>query len=643
VQQKVASGYQGFGWADAVAGLALCFHATGEAGYATAAGRYLEALLDDRYAVGDGKGGSNVVTHDSGYGIRTFGAYAALGYDWLRGTPAMNATLRARVLERLGQWLGWYAEHGYLRDRPTANYYWGYLTALSFAGLATSGESPAGDAWLALARDELATRAMPAFRDELEGGGWPEGWQYGEYTALEVGLVAQGFRTGALIDVASKLPWLGQLVRHHVHALLPDGRSVYDGGTWGEHPAKPSALALTGVAIALDGTDDRRAAEARWMLAHAVPPLTREQAWAALLADRPGAVEIEPKRGEPASFHVLGQGLTFARSDWSRSAIWTSFQAGPWLAEDHQDKDQGHFELWRGGDGLLVDGGDSEGSATINHNTILVDDGGRHLVYAPNQGVWGGNKPKTTRFADDGHVMVAVGDIGEAYAPKCAPDGCSERSVTKLVRTMVFVRPALLVIEDTIELDREDTKVTWAAHVTTLPTLSGNVASAVVGASRVDLFFAEPRTGTLSVLREPTASGEGPHRLNKTWGPMWRIEQKSPSATKARRFLTFISADKKDARSPELRSVAGVGLDGATLRRDGHGIAVLFKGREGDGSAAINGADLAVIAGLEPNQRYGVSVDNAAGCKLTVRASDERGAVVATAGGFVRVGLERCK
>ena len=71
---SIDSGYQGFEWADAVANLALCYHATGRESYAKSAAGYLAALLDDREKVGDGKGGATVVTHDSGYGIRTFGS-----------------------------------------------------------------------------------------------------------------------------------------------------------------------------------------------------------------------------------------------------------------------------------------------------------------------------------------------------------------------------------------------------------------------------------------------------------------------------------------------------------------------------------------------------------------------------------------
>jgi hypothetical protein len=640
LEKPLPSGYQGFDWADTVADLALVWHATGDARYAAGALRYLGALLDDRLTLGDHQGGDEVVRYDSGYGIRTFGAYTALACDWLRDAPGFDATWRARALGRLEHWLGWYQTDGYLHDQPIANYYWGYLTTLSFAGLAFGGDGNAGDRWLEAARKELSTRALPAIRDELRGGGWPEGYQYGEYTTMEIALVAEAFRTGASLDLARHLSWLGDTIQHHTHALLPDQRSVYDGGTWGEHPAVPSALAVTAVDIALDGIGDPRAAEGRWLVRHALPPLRREQAWVGLLADRPAAAERSPRDPAKTSLSLVGEGLTFARSDWSPAASWVSFQAGPWLAEDHQDADQGHFELFRGSDGLLVDGGDAEGSATINHNTLLIDDGGRHLTYPPNQGVWGGDRVKTTSFGDDGKAMVAVGDIGEAYAPKCAREGCKMRTVERAVRSFVFVRPGLLVIDDRVEVDEPDVKVVWAAHLTRPPTLDGNLASAVIGSSRIDVRTLEPAGARHVAPREPTPSGEGSHRANKPWGPMWRLEVESPLGTRTRGFLHAISAGAADAKAPDAQLLAGQRLRGVEVRGGAESVGVLFAQPDARSDLALTGPlDVVVIAGLAPGRRYRVDVD--AACRVGVEPSDDPAALVANAGGFVR-SVARC-
>lgn len=641
LEKPIGSGYQGFEWGDAIANLGILFHATNDARYATGAVRYVRALLDDREKVGDGKGGPSVVSHDSGYGIRTFGAYAALGYDWLRAVPEFDATLKKRTLERLDQWLSWYAEKGYLKDKPIANYYWGYFTALSFTGLAAAGESEIGDRYLQKARDELSKSVLPAFRDDLVGGGWPEGWQYGEYTGMEVALVARAFKTGAGIDVAPKLPWLGETVTHHVHALLPDERSVYDGGTWGEHPAKPSGLALSAITVALEGVDDARVAEARWLTAHAIQPPKREQAWVTLLAERVGVAERAPRNDAQKSLHLKGQGLTFARSDWTPNAVWTSFQAGPRLAEDHQHADQGHFVFVRGADGLLVDGGGSEGSATINHNTLLIDDGGEIQNYPPNQGVFGKNRVKTLGFADDGHAVVAVGDIGEAYAPACSRQGCEKRSVEKLLRTFVYVRPALLVISDRIKLKEGAYAASFAAHLTVNPTLGGSTASAIVGASRVDVRVIEPREAELIARKEPTASGDGPHRSNQPWGPMWRLEVRSPRGEKERRFLHVITASEAQATPPPVTQLSGDGLGGAAVSSDGRRTAVLFAEERGEGRVALGEqSEHVVVAGLTPGRRYQLRVDAGGGCTLHLRASAD--GTPASAAGSLRTSADAC-
>jgi hypothetical protein len=644
VAKPGSASYQAFVWADALASLAVCWHATGEDAYQEAAVGYLGALLDDRFEVGDRQGGDGVVQHDSGYGIRTFGAYSALGYDWLRAAPAMTPELKKKIVARLDAWLSWYDKDGYLNDEPIANYFWGYATTLSLAGLATRGETPEGERWLSRARALWSEKILPAFRYKLRGGGWPEGWQYGEYTAFEVAFVAEAFETAAGIPMVKKLPWLGEVVRYHTYALLPDEKSVYCGGTWGQHPCRPSALGLTAATLALDGVDDQRAAEARWLTHNALPPLEREHAWLALLAERPGAEERDPRRGAATSLHVPGQGLTFFRSDWSKSATFVPFQAGPRLTPDHQDKDQGHFELWRGGDGLLVDGGGNEGSATINHNTLLVDDGGRVLDYSPNQGVWGFGV-RTTRVGDDGLVALASGDIADAYAPKCASEGCRDRAVEKLVRTLVYVRPSLLVIDDQVGVTAPDIRTTWAAHVTQAPTIRGDLASAVVGRSRVDVRTLEPRAAHVVARREPAGSGKGPHRLNQPWGPMWRLEVEAPRGERDRRFLNVVTANAADAAPPPATKVAGNGLRGALTQIDEDGnrerVAVLFADSEKGGSARLGAAaDIVVVAGLLPGAGYAASVGP--DCTLKVELKKD-GRARAHASGFLRLSATRCQ
>ncbi|MFO0571991.1 MAG: heparinase II/III family protein [Polyangiaceae bacterium] len=641
LQKPIDSGYQGFDWADALANLSLCYRATRDAKYASGAVRYLRALTDDRFRVGDGRGGSDVVRHDSGYGIRTFGVYSALGYDWLRDARELDEGLRAHVLVRLGEWIDWYAESGYLRQHPFANYYWGYLTTLSFAGLAAAGESKAADTWLARARLELTENVLPRFRAQLTGGGFPEGWQYGEYTTAEIALTAHAFRTGAGIDVAAALPWLADLVPHHMHALLPDEGSVYDGGTWGEHPAAPSGLALSAVSVAIEHRDPRVAGQARWLAENVLPKLVREQAWIGLLANRPGEPGEDPRRGAATSCHLPGQGLSFARGDWSKTATWVSFQAGPFLAEDHQDADQGHFELWRGSDALLVDAGDAEGAATINHNTVLVDDGGRHMNYPPNQGVWG-RDVRTLRFADDGVVVLALGDLTGAYLPTCATEGCRARSVEKLLRTFVFARPSLVVVDDRIELERADFATTFALHVIEMPNVSGSGVSARRGRSRVDLEVLEPAAPEIGVVDEPSPSRSGPHEKSSTWAKLHRIEVRSPRGLARRGFSVFARAVEHDAPARGVERVQGRGLRGGVAWNGAERVAVLFAESANARAELPSDTTTVVLVGLEPGRSHRAEWKRDTDCALSLELGPGEPGTAANAGGFIRFAVPTC-
>jgi hypothetical protein len=240
-------------------------------------------------------------------------------------------------------------------------------------------------------------------------------------------------------------------------------------------------------------------------------------------------------------------------------------------------------------------------------------------------------------------VAVAVGDIGEAYAPSCAEDGCTKRSVEQLVRTFVFVRPSLLVVDDRVVLERPEFDVVWAAHTTTPPAVAGSIASAVVGASRVDVRTLEPQDAEGSARREPTPSGEGSHRANHPWGPMWRIEVASPRGSRERRFLHFITVDRAQAAPAPAHLVSGEGLRGGIGRVDERTTAVLFAPPSGEGYAALGAAaDLVVIVGLAPGQRYRVSVEPSRSCLVKLSPTEDAAAPAATSGGYVRVTAKEC-
>ena len=92
------------------------------------------------------------------------------------------------------------------------------------------------------------------------GGDWAEGWQYGDHVVVSLTLYADAERALGGPNVFERLPWLREVVRHHTHAILPDGAFAYDGGDWSDKPARMPASGLWALAALLpEGIPERSA------------------------------------------------------------------------------------------------------------------------------------------------------------------------------------------------------------------------------------------------------------------------------------------------------------------------------------------------------------------------------------------------
>jgi hypothetical protein len=256
---------------------------------------------------------------------------------------------------------------------------------------------------------------------------------------------------------------------------------------------------------------------------------------------------------------------------------------------------------------------------------------------------------RITRFADDGRDAIVSGDFGEAYAPSCAEDGCSQRSVRSARRAIVYVRPGVVVIDDRVALDDASFGVTWAAHFATAPTVKGASASATAGGSRVDVATLFPADAHAAVVREPTKTGDGPYRANEPWGPMWRLEVASPTGARERRFLHVIVAGAKSGREPFVRFLDGNGLTGALVNDvsdglDADGVDVLFADNERGGDGLVAPAsDRVIVVGLRPDARYHLASECAGPHERVYLTLDEQAEKRANAGGVLSFATPACR
>ena len=382
--------YMGLDWARYLQTCLIAWAATNDDAHAKTALVYFKALLDDLAVVGDGAGGDKAANRDSGFAIRAEGPYTAIAYDWLHDHPGMTAAWKAKARQRWAAWTTWYLANGYRARSPSTNYHAGYLLAVTLIAIAEANEGDReSDLLWRLVADELWGKDMAKALAEggvLDGGDWGEGWQYAplsvvSYAAAARAMAAQGVRFERV------QPWLDGVLRRYVYAMSPGGGIFVGGDTQAESanlPPNPNNLAAV-----LVGDASR---EAKSWAAAELERLPRAKLdfpiWGALAEASTVASVPTPRADWPLTYLARGVGSFFARTDWSKDAIWTVSQCNHTIDVDHSHPNAGNFVLSRGADDIIVDPSPYGTLSTLTSNAPTVVS--KHLPeeYKPSQAWW---------------------------------------------------------------------------------------------------------------------------------------------------------------------------------------------------------------------------------------------------------------
>jgi hypothetical protein len=645
----IEGGYEGEDWAYGGLDLALCWRVNpGRAEFARAAAKYMVALVDDFDHVGDKKGGDKVVEGNDGYSIRNRGFLAAMIFDWIYDSGEITPEIKKKVIDRIHKYLRWYRKDGYKRDDAISNHYMGHFGTAAAAGAAFDGEDPKGAEMRATARYMWKNEVIPGFA-KLAGGDFAEGWQYARTVASSIAVYVdiESRAPGGNPKIADELPWLRESVAFQTHALLPDGVHCFDNGDWSHKPAKPSSMQLALTSLALPRGEPARN--------HALFLARRFRSkdgslwnWADALADDVNNPGEDPRKG-PTSYFARGTGTVFARTDWSDKAVWASLTASPFYS-DHQHLDQGHFEVVRGSDALIIDPGDYDSYSTMSHNSILVDDKKDTQRWTPNQGVWG-KDVGVRQFQDVGGVVFAHADFGRAYDND--PDAKKKPSVPRAERDWVFSRTPIpgmsatsgrLVIFDRLTLGKSSYGATWTGHASVTPKVAGATTTITLGASQAIINVLLPQGATQKLLVEPTLQTGDIFMQNTPAEGIksTRIETESPKGSTERRFLHAIAIGPAGEPAPPTSRLEGDGVAGASIADESYVFpeAGPHKSPAGFWFKTPATTTRAVLVSLAPNGGYGFSgAKDGAACKITATPG---GSSRASAAGVVILGLKDC-
>ncbi len=639
------SGYQQLDWAKNLQACLVAFVATADDAHARTAMTYFRAMLDDRATVGDGAGGDELVTQDSGFAIRAIGPYTALAYDWLYDHALMNDDLRATARHRFAAWAAWYAANGYRARGVGTNYHAGYVMAATLMAAAARGDGNddvdnlwdkvTGEIWGKDMAGGLAAGGV------LEGGDWGEGWQYGPLAVANYAVAGR-----VLAEAGVAVPGLGVfldavLVRH-LQALSPDD-GVFAGGDT-EAPSanlEPNANTLAAVAIGAATPASRDVALGELARLSLTGPGAERQPFPLLiaLAAASGTPTAAPRTLQPTWYLAPGTGNLYARSSWDAGAAWTVMQCTASLEIDHFHANAGNVVLSRGADDLLIDPSPYGTMSTLTSNAPTVASAHLPANYIPGQAYWSERTGWAWAHQTHSGVVAARCDYADQYKFQHRPS-----DVPHALRDLVMVPwPAptsggvtdatLVVIDRAASGDaRRPLHTRWR-----LPgnaTLAGDVGQVVVGASRLTVQRVASSSGALTRV-QPTMTdcfGEGVPRGNCDAARLpvtdLRLEVAGPTMEAVH---VLDSAATGTAITPA-RELTGAGYRATWLERAGGAAAIV---RASDPPWQPHAGDFSYVAPARANAHHVVLDAPAEQVAIAARKVGDDCEVTLSAGGAV--------
>jgi serine/threonine protein kinase len=404
----------------------------------------------------------------------------ALTYDWCFEQTSNGQRERWITYANQAVWNVWHHEEatwggeafpwsGWSVDNPSNNYYYSFLRATMLLGIATRGETPEGEQWIAKFRDEkIAGQLVPTFNRDLTGGGSREGTGYG--VAMKNLFELYDFWHGSTGEELDELTGhTRDSMLHMMHSTAPTLDRV---APIGDHSRDASAAWFDYhrhylQTLAYLYADDPVAARATTMLADSsVPEMDQPFMYVYDFLYTPD-VTPAPLASLGRSYYASGVGQLYTRSSWAADATWLTFIAGAYT-ESHAHQDQGSFLLYKG-DWLAydanIDSNDGLRQDGEPHNLIRFFEGGSAVAQRE------GTTSEMAAIARGAGWVYAAGDLTAAYG--------ASSPIDRWQRELVMLEPDVVVIYDRVTAPGVEQR--WQVVGPSAFTVSGGSATSTSG------------------------------------------------------------------------------------------------------------------------------------------------------------------
>ena len=571
--------YQGVDWQKYMLNYALAYRATGNADYAKEAIIYLRALTYDAGGgygsgtIGNGDGGASSITHDSGYGARSYGMSLPVGRDWLDGAPGLTSELIRDINTRMDQWITWVFTDpkAYSPHDPTDNYYAGYFSMVYTAAIGLSGDAGYKPDWMARAETMWSTEVLPLINGLFDGGEWQEGWNYGHWAVREYLLYPAALASGTdLNNHWSETNWHQDLVKSQLHGLYPSLEYVSDNGSWsGDTKGDPRNATLRFLASFTPLNSTLRGVAA-WGANH-MTSTTHRLRWEDFLFADPDIKEIPPTSSNMGGLSYSMKGHGMARGDDWTNTMATYVDVIGGLEDNYQGEfNFGEVKIGSRGELLLVDADTWQWESEFA-NILTITGSHQHAPYqeghTPDVTFDVAGAPRKFAYFRSSKLEQAYDFDSSSYRDGGAPSASAYR------REVAFLPPDHIIVLDNIQPTTASNQVTLQWHFADQPDTNGNVISLSRGAAKL---FLRP-LGTSFSISVNDASAER-SRSNPPLN-VFRVDLKpTTGATDFQLFSVFQTADNSTVQmdaTAQLTSGSG-NMKGININSDNSALVAMF-------------------------------------------------------------------
>jgi len=582
--------YEGDGWYSALQALALAYKVTGNPAYSNQA-----IILMDAIAAS----GSGPLKVDSYYPSRNLPSGMALAFDWVY--DELNPTQIANYVALMEAWWTTMKSGWGTISNGCDNYFSGHILGFGLAAIALEGDDAAAPAILTDGTHGILTltnsKLVPDFRSGCFAGGTaPESYSYGGATFMRYFQFFWAMQTAgkasSIVDGATPAPILDYektAATSLMYNMRPDLWAITDEGEWTGNYTRlyyPSY----GYQLALLTAGTKEGNYLNWLFANntvssapggigsayvlTASPLTN------FLYAQQSPIVTSPA-ALPLSYVSAGDLHTFVRSDWTTSAVHTTFMGGVlgssrWTGY-HEMLTAGAVSIQRGSDYLLINAGQWRGAdgysgspTSFNRdsvwlNTFSLTDttgsgaycyiGSYYGIGCNNQNTYAGEIPAIVATKGTADYTFAEADLTLAYGQ------ASHRPLSVYHRSLLSVGGIDFVFDRAVVVNYATAgrKLMWHWPANATYSLAGTTETIMKGDSALYLTTLLPTAPKINVVQDATTWSGGVPLGTMRMEVSDPHEASAPSAN----FLTVLAPIAAIAPSPTSTLITVPGFYGA--------------------------------------------------------------------------------